>query len=251
MLHRALQIETLKSVHKNGVQYMQSQGIKEISSKEIRNIMEKKQVETTEKRIEKEMREIMKEQGYQVVGYSKYNNKQYEYWSQEKTTMQAKTVEDRAVDSITKMYAKQQDKSWAFRKTTKEEIAKVKDFHQKMGFDEKKGVLASSIGRVKEQVKQEQIQKAEKYIKSKIEKGEHVSMSKIEKDTGVSRVAVKEAIRNEMEKGNIESKNIQVKGKDRTIYVASQSGMENMQQQTMQQQAGMETGKAPSLDRGR
>jgi DNA-binding FadR family transcriptional regulator len=175
-----------------------------------------------EKRIEKEMKEIMKEQGYKVIGYSKYNSKQYEYWSQEKTTMKTKTVEDRAIDKITEMYAKTQDKSWAFRKTTKEEIEKVKDFHQKMGFNEKKGVMASSINRVKETIKQEQIQKAEKYIQNKIEKGEHVSMSKIEKDTGVSRAAVKEAIKSEMEKGTIESKSIQVQGKDRTIYVATE-----------------------------
>jgi len=82
--------------------------------------------------------------------------------------------------------------------------------------------LASSLGRVKEQVKQEQIQKAEKYIQNKIEKGEHVSMSKIEKDTGVSRAAAKEAIKSETEKGSIEAKTIKVQGKDRTIYVASE-----------------------------
>jgi len=202
------------------------------------------------------MKEIMKEQGYQITGYSKYNGKQYEYWSQEKTTMQAKTVEDRAVDRLTKMYAGQQDKSWAFKKTTKEEIEKVKDFHQKMGFDEKKGVLASSIGRIKDTIRQEQIQKAEKYIQDKIEKNEHVSISRTEKDTGVSRAAAKEAIKNEMEKGNIESKTIKVKGNDRTIYVASQNQGMHMQQQqtiqhqTMQQQAtGM--AKTPSLGRGR
>jgi len=240
-----------KEAIKTAIKELQSQGIKEISSKEIKNIMEKKQIEITEKRIEKEMKEIMKEQGYQITGYSKYNGKQYEYWSQEKTTMQAKTVEDRAVDSITKMYAEQQDKSWAFKKTTKEEIEKVKDFHQKMGFNEKKGVLVSSLGRVKEQVKQKQIQKATEYIQNKIQKNEHVSISRTEKDTGVSRAAIKEAIKNEMEKGTIESKTIKVKGNDRTIYVASQSGMENtiQQNQTMQQQAGM--ARTPSLGRGR
>jgi len=214
-----------KDAIKNAIRELQSQGMKEISSREITEITRKMQFygDITEKRIEKEMKEIMKEQGFQVAGYSKYGNKQYEYWSQEKTTiMQAKTVEDRAIDKITEMYAKTQDKSWAFRKTTKEEIEKVKDFHKNMGFDEKKGVLASSLGRVKEQVKQEQIQKAEKYIQNKIEKGEHVSMSKIEKDTGVSRAAAKEAIKSETEKGSIEAKTIKVQGKDRTIYVASE-----------------------------
>ena len=101
-------------------------------------------------------------------------------------------------------------------------------------------------------MKQEQIQKATKYIQDKIEKNEHVSISRTEKDTGVSRAAAKEAIKNEMEKGNIESKTIKVKGNDRTIYVASQSGMENtiQQNQTMQQQAtGM--ARTPSLGRGR
>jgi len=244
-----------KDAIRNAIKELQSQGIKEISTKEITEMVKKateKRIDATEKRIEKEMKEIMKEQGFQIAGYSKYGNKQYEYWSQEKTTMKAKTVEDRAIDKITEMYARTQDKSWAFRKTTKEEIEKVKDFHQKMGFNEKKGVIASSIGRVKEQVKQEQIQKATKYIQDKIEKNEHVSISRTEKDTGVSRAAAKEAIKNEMEKGNIESKTIKVKGNDRTIYVASQSGMENtiQQNQTMQQQAtGM--ARTPSLGRGR
>ena len=244
-----------KDAIRNAIKELQSQGIKEISTKEITEMVKKateKRIDATEKRIEKEMKEIMKEQGFQIAGYSKYGNKQYEYWSKEKpTTMQAKTVEDRAVDSITKMYAEQQDKSWAFKKTTKEEIEKVKDFHQKMGFNEKKGVLVSSLGRVKEQVKQKQIQKATEYIQNKIQKNEHVSMSKIEKDTRVSRAAAKEAIKNEMEKGTIESKTIKVKGNDRTIYVASQSGMENtiQQNQTMQQQAGM--ARTPSLGRGR
>jgi len=97
-----------------------------------------------------------------------------------------------------------------------------------MGFNEKKGVIASSIGRVKEQIKQEQIQKAEKCIKNKIEKGEHVSMSKIEKDTGVSRATAKNAIKSEMEKGTIEAKTIKVQGKDRTIYVAVASSEKTM-----------------------
>jgi len=211
--------------------------------------------DTTEKRIEKEMKEIMKEQGFQIAGYSKYGNKQYEYWSKE-TTMQAKTVEDRAVDSITKMYAEQQDKSWAFKKTTKEEIEKVKDFHKNMGFDEKKGVIASSIGRIKETIKQEQIQKAEKYIQNKIGKGEHVSMSKIEKDTGVSRAAVKEAIKNEMEKGSIESKNIKVQGKDRTIYVASSEKidtktMDSGKTTTVEKTESRDMEKTTSAGRGR
>jgi DNA-binding FadR family transcriptional regulator len=79
-------------------------------------------------------------------------------------------------------------------------------------------------------------------------------MTKIEKDTGVSRAAVKEAIKTEMEKGTIESKTIKIRGQDRTIYIASQNqGMENtiqQQQQTMQQQAtGM--ARTPSLGRGR
>ena len=128
-----------KEAIKNAIRELQSQNVKEISSREITEMVKKateKRIDATEKRIEKEMKEIMKEQGFQIAGYSKYGNKQYEYWSKEKpTTMQAKTVEDRAVDSITKMYAEQQDKSWAFRKTTKEEIEKVKDFHQKMGFE--------------------------------------------------------------------------------------------------------------------
>jgi hypothetical protein len=212
-----------KEVIRNAIKELQSQGIKEISTREITEMARKIQFfgDATEKRIEKEMKEILKEQGYQIAGYSKYNGRQYEYWSQEKTTMKTKTVEDKAIDKITEMYAKTQDKSWAFKKTTKEEIEKVKDFHQKMGFNEKKGVLVSSLGRVKEQIKQEQIQKAEKCIKNKIEKGEHVSMSKIEKDTGVSRAAAKNAIKSEMEKGTIEAKTIKVQGKDRTIYVAS------------------------------
>jgi len=236
-----------KDAIKNAIRELQSQGIKDISSREIREMIQKMQFygDITEKRIEKEMEKIMKEQGFQIVGYSKYNGKQYEYWSQEKTTMQAKTVEDRAVDKITEMYAKTQDKSWAFRKTTKEETEKVKDFHKKMGFVEKKGVLASSIGRVKEQIKQEQIQKAEKYIQNKIEKGEHVSMTKIEKDTGVSRAAVKEAIKSEMEKGSIETKTIKVQGKDRTIYVASS-------EKTMETKTeARDMGKTASAGRGR
>jgi len=214
-----------KDAIKNAIRELQSQGIKEISSKEITEMARKMQFfgDISEKRIEKEMKEIMKEQGFRVAGYSKYNGKQYEYWSKEKpTTMQAKTVEDRAVDKITEMYAKTQDKNWAFRKTTKEEVEKVKNFHKNMGFDEKKGVLASSINRIKEQVKQEQIQKAEKYIENKIQKNEHVSMSKVEKDTGVSRAAAKTAIKSETEKGNIEAKTIKVQGKDRTIYVATE-----------------------------
>jgi len=247
-----------KDAIKNAIRELQSQDKKEISSREITEMVRKMQFfgDTTEKRIEKEMKEIMKEQGFQIAGYSKYGNKQYEYWSEKPTTMQAKTVEDRAVDSITKMYAEQQDKSWAFRRTTKEEIEKVKDFHKNMGFDEKKGVIASSIGRIKETIKQEQIQKAEKYIQNKIGKGEHVSMSKIEKDTGVSRAAVKEAIKNEMEKGSIESKNIKVQGKDRTIYVASSEKidtktMDSGKTTTVEKTESRDMEKTTSAGRGR
>jgi hypothetical protein len=248
-----------KEAIRNAIKELQIQNIKEISSKEITEMVRKMQFfgDITEKRIEKEMNGIMNEQGFQIAGYSKYGNKQYEYWSKEKpTTMQAKTVEDKAIDKITEMYVKTQDKSWAFKKTTKEEIEKVKDFHQKMGFNEKKGVIASSIGRVKEQIKQEQIQKATEYIQNKIQKNEHVSMSKIEKDTGVSRAAVKEVIKNEMEKGSIESKNIKVQGKDRTIYVASSEKidtktMDSGKTATVEKTESRDMEKTTSAGRGR
>jgi len=212
-----------KEAIKNAIQELEKQGVKEISSKEIAITIKEIRFygDIGEKRIEKEMKDIMKKQGYNVIGYSKQNNKQYEYWAKESGVMQAKTVEDRAVDRITKMYVDTQiqgKEKWAFQKNTKEEIEKIQKFHQNLGFLEKKGVLTSSINRIKDEMKKEQIQKAQEYIQKAIEKNEHISVSRVEKETGVSKTAAREAIKKEIEKGNIEAKNIKIKNTERTIY---------------------------------